>query len=137
MKNKKNNICLVLCIYASSIAACFTTVINDGREKIIIHNKNDNSLIMIPRKGHRRFGKSSEHAFFSIFMKQPNTQVFSEVYTCKQNQCGKKGNIVLRLSDIENRNEITKPFTIMENEEYVPMVQKLPMMQKKRCHKCH
>jgi hypothetical protein len=134
---KKNNFCLLVCLYGSFISACFTTVVNDGKEKIVIHNKNDNSLIVIPRKGHRRFGKSSEHAFFSVFIKQPNTQAFSEVYICQQNQCGKKGNIVLRLSDIENRNEVTQPFTITENEYYVPMVQKLPMMQKRGCRSCH
>ena len=136
MKNQKNNLCLLLFLYASSLGACFTTVINDGKEKIIIHNKNDNALIIVPPKGHRRFGKSSEHAFFSVFMKQPKMQVFSEVYICKQNQCGEKGNIVLRLSDIENQNDVTRPFTITENEPYIPMVQKLPMMQKKGCRRC-
>lgn len=135
MNNKKNNLLLSFFFYSGWMSACFTTIINDGKEKILIHNKNDNTVIVIPKKGHRRFGKSTEHAHFSIYMQQPNTHAFSEIYICKQNQCGKKGNIVLRLSDIEHRTDVTRAFTIIEQEPVVPMVQELPMM--KKCRRCN
>jgi len=136
MKNRKYYLFLIFLIYTGYLPACFTTLFNDGNMEILIHNKNDNTIIKIPRKKRRRFGASTAHAHFSIYMNHPNTYVYGEVYECIQNECGAKGNIVIQLSDIEQRKIAPNLFTIIEKEPYVPMVQQLRMVKKRRCNAC-
>lgn len=127
-------IAVVMSIFID-LNACLTTFINDGK-KILIYNKNDKRLIPIYKNGTCRFGNQHEHAHFAVYMQQPKSKFFSRKYICKQNACGKKGNITLKLSDIENQTEATQLFTIVKSDAHPSMVQELPMIQKKNCESC-
>jgi len=130
---------LILFVYALSAAidvyACLTTFINDKVSKILIYNKNDNTIIPIQKNERRRFGSPHEHAHFAVYMQQPKNQYFYRAYVCKQNECGRNGNVQLALSDIENGTGPTNLFTITQEDPHVSMVNTLPML-KKNCRKC-
>ena len=131
---------IMVLLYAVSMSidavACMTTFINDGASKIAIFNKNDKTFMFIPKNGKRRFGSQHKHAHFAIYTQQPKTQVFSREYVCKQRECGNKGNIQLKLSDIKNNSKATALFIITKNKPHSSMVEALPMIQKKNCHAC-
>jgi len=140
MKSRHTIMVVILISCAMGIffdmCACLTTFINDNGKRIIIYNKTDKTLIPIQKSEKRRFGNQHKHAYFVIYMQQPQSNIFSRMYVCKQNACGKKGNIQLKLSDVENRTEATELFTIAKNEPHSSMVQNLPMIKEKNCHSC-
>lgn len=139
MENRyKIFILLTICTVsiAHYVRACFTTFINDKGVRVIIYNKNDKAIIPIQRNEKRRFGSGHKHAYFAVYVQEPKTHLFSRAYLCKQKACGKSGNIQLKLSDIENKTDATRLFTITKNKPYSSMVQGLPMVQKKNCHSC-
>ncbi|HLC06828.1 MAG TPA: hypothetical protein VJJ26_01445 [Candidatus Babeliales bacterium] len=137
-RHKKSMVMIIVLMMGvtSYVQACLTTFINDKGVRVFIYNKNDKVIIPVERNEKRRFGNPHKHAYFAIHMQEPNTRLLSRVYVCKQNECGKRGNIELKLSDIENGTEATKLFTITKEDPYSSMVQNLPMMQKKNCHSC-
>jgi len=112
-----------------SLHACLTTFINDKSARVIIYNKDDQTLILLGRNQKRRFGNQHKHAHFDIYVQQQNRPVLSRLYTCKQIKCGGNGNIQLKLSDIENGTEVTELFTIIKHGPHSPMVHELPIMQ--------
>ena len=119
----------------NNLQACLTTFINDKGKKVAIYNKNDERFIPICKKNATcRFGNQHQHAHFVVYMQQPQSKFFSPVYECKQNACGTKGNIKLKLSDIENQTEATQLFTIAKSEPH-SMAQELPMI--KNCSSCN
>lgn len=136
----KNRIMMMMIMYMLSVAidlhACLTTLINDEVKKIIIYNKVDKTLVPIQRNEKRRFGNQHQHAHFAIYTQLPNRQVFSRLYTCKQNTCGSSGNIQLKLSDIENSIGAAQLFTITKSKSHASMVEELPMVQKRHCRSC-
>ena len=138
MKAKYKNALLFLFFLitlAFDMCACLTTFINDKHAKVMIYNENNNTIIPIMRNERRRFGSPDEHAHFSIFVQQPKNKYFYRAYECKQNECGKTGNIQLKFSDIENGSGSTDLFTIIQGDPHVSMVNSLPMM-KKHCGAC-
>jgi hypothetical protein len=137
LRNKKIiGLIILYMINVVTLHACLTTFINDKGGRVIVYNKNDKTLIPIQKNEKRRFGDHHKHAYFAIYLQQPNKQIFSRVYVCKQNECGNNGNIQLKLSDVENQTGATQLFTITKSTPHSSMVQKLPIMQKKNCHAC-
>jgi hypothetical protein len=121
----------------SALDACMTTFINDSGGRIMIHNKNDKSIILIQKNGRRRFGSPHKHAYFDIYTQQPKSQTFRPIYQCKQNTCGKSGNPQIRFSDLGNNSGEAVLFDIIKNDTpHTSMVRELPMIQKKICKPC-
>jgi hypothetical protein len=129
-------VCLLFAGVITDTMACLTTFINDKGRRVIIYNKNDKAIIPVSRNEKRRFGNQHKHAHFAIYIQQPKSPFFSRVYVCKQNTCGKKGNILLKLSDIDDQTDATQLFTITKSEPHASMVEELPMFKKKNCHSC-
>lgn len=139
MKNKNKRFMFIAILSAGivekSLFSCMTTFINDSNNRIAILNELDETFMVIPKNGKRRFGNQHKHAHFVVYtMQHEKSQLWSPVYTCQQNECGAKGNVTLKLSDMENCADITKLFTITKHKPYASMVNKLPMIQKKSCH---
>jgi hypothetical protein len=136
-QNKRFIFIALLCtaIIGNSLFGCMTTFINDSNNKIAILNTLDRTFMIIPKNGKRRFGDQAKHAQFSIYMIQnEKSQLWSPVYDCQQNECGTKGNVILKLSDVENCTDVTRLFSITKHQPYSSMVNRLPMIQKKSCH---
>jgi hypothetical protein len=118
-----------------NVFSCMTTFVNDSNNRVAIFNELDKTFIEIPKNGKRRFGDHHKHAHFVVYtIQKDKTQLWSPLYTCQQNECGTKGNVVLKLSDIETCTDVTKLFTVTKHQPYASMVHKLPMIQKKSCH---
>jgi len=124
-------IVLMTIMQTMNIHACLTTFINDKAGRVIIYNKIDKTLIPINKNEKRRFGNQHQKAHFAIYVQQSNQRVLSRMYTCKQIGCDNQGNIQLKLSDIEKGNYDTQLFTITQSKPYSPMVEELPIVQKK------
>jgi hypothetical protein len=136
-KNKRFMFIAILCFAAmgNNLFGCMTTFINDSNNRIAILNELDQTFMIIPKNGKRRFGDHSKHAKFVIYtIQNEKTQLWSPAYGCQQNECGTTGNVVLKLSDVENCTEVTRLFTLTKHKPYASMVNKLPMIQKKNCH---
>jgi hypothetical protein len=136
-KNKMFMFISILCVamIEVNLFACMTTFINDSNDRVALLNELDQSFIVIPKHGKRRFGDHQKHANFVVYtMRHEKSQLWSPVYTCQQNECGSKGNIELKFSDVENCADVTKSFTIIKHKPYTSMVHTLPMIQKKSCH---
>ncbi len=126
---------LCIAIMGNSLFGCMTTFINDSNNRIAIFNELDKTFMIIPKNGKRRFGDHSQHAQFVIYtIQNEKAQIWSPAYGCQQNECGTKGNVILKLSDVENCTEVTRSFTLTKHKPYASMVNKLPMIQKKSCH---
>lgn len=119
------------------VYACMTTFVNNSSNDVGILNKNDETFMVIPKNGKRRFGSADTHAHFVVYVRQPNlkTPLFSALYDCKQKECG-NGNVILPFSDIENNTGNAKLFMVIKNKPYTPMVRELPMIKKKNCSAC-
>lgn len=132
---------LIMAIIACSLgitynlSACLTTFINDTDPIIHIFDKTNQILIPIRKNEKRRFGNAHKHADFDIFTQESHKRIFTKVYTCKQHACGTKGNIELKFSDIKNRTDITKFFTITEYGPYSSMAERVANNLKK-CAAC-
>ena len=136
-KNKMFMFMGILCVamIEMHLFACMTTFINDSNNKIALLNELDQTFMVIPKNGKRRFGDQHKHANFVIYMIQhEKSQLWSPVYTCHQNECGTRGNVPLKLSEVENCGDVTKLFSITKHKPYTAMVHSLPMIQKKSCH---
>jgi len=124
-----------------------TTFLNDGSGPVIIldhvnpHNTNSankpGSLILIPKNTSRRFGKADEHAHFTVYTKQPKSQTLTACYEAVQNECGKNGNPLIKLSDLKNNTGETRLFTItpLMSGSHGSMVNQLPSMQRADIYK--
>lgn len=136
-------ISLVLCALhiTTAINACMTTVLNDGQGSLMIIDHNDVSnknnpqapgtILFIPKNQSRRFGKAHEHSHFTIYAKPAKSHVFTALYEAKQNECGKNGNPVIKLSDLKGNTGDTHLFTITPiTKTYSSMVRELPSMQR-------
>lgn len=137
---------LIVSTTNSLIYPCMTTVLNDSQRTILIINHNDqynkdnsqspNSIICIEKNASRRFGRSEEHAHFTVYTKQPKGQTFIATYEVQQNQCGNTGNPTLKLSDLKNNTGETNLFTITQmNTLHPSMVHQLPSMQRADIYK--
>ncbi len=136
-KNKRFIFIALLCtaIIGNNLFGCMTTFINDSNNKIAILNTLDRTFMIIPKNGKRRFGDQVKHAQFTVYMIQnEKSQLWIPVYDCQQNECGSKGNVILKLSDVENCTDVTQLFTLTKHKPYSSMVNRLPMIQKKSCH---
>jgi hypothetical protein len=141
-KNKRFMFVAIVCfaIMGNNLFGCMTTFINDSNNQIAILNECDKSFRIMPKNDTFRFGDPSKHAQFVIYTiqnkKSPykKSQLWIPAYSCQQNECGTKGNVALKLSDVENCTEVTRLFTITKHKPYASMVNKLPMIQKKSCH---
>lgn len=102
--------------------ACLTTFVNNQKARILLYDEKDKTIISIGKNGTRRFGSPSEHAHFTVYVQQPKTQLFTRMYTCKQNECGSTGNVRLKYSDIVDKTETTDLFTITEYKPHSSMV---------------
>ena len=115
-----------------------TTFINDSYGRVMILNKNDNTIITIQKNNRRRFDCADMYANFDVYVPQKQTQFFIHLYTCTQNESGKNGNPQIKFSDLESGQGAADLFTIIKNENpHVSMVKGLPMIQKKMCVPCH
>lgn len=136
---------LGLALYALSITTiintCMTTVLNDGHGSVMVIDHNDASnknnlqapgnILFIPKNQSRRFGKAHEHSHFTIYIKPAKSHVFTAIYEAQQNECGKTGNPVIKLSDLKNNTGDTRLFTIRPiTKTYSSMVRELPSMQR-------
>src|SRR5438477_4099765 len=85
---------------ATLLNSCMVTFINDGNQPAMIYDFNDvnnknNQLPTIfagvpPRgKGEKgyRFGSSTTHAHFAIYLKHPKKRTYDLSYEVTQNQC--------------------------------------------------
>lgn len=126
---------LFVATMGNNIFGCMTTFINDSNNRIAILNELDQTFMVMPKNGKRRFGHYSKHAHFTVYtMQNEKSQLWSRMYSCQQNECGTRGNVTLKLSDMESCTDVTKLFTIKKYEPYASMVNGLPMIQKKACH---
>ncbi len=119
------------------LQACMTTFINDSNGPVgISYNK---EFIIIAKGGRRRFGEPEQHAHFGVFIQQKPKGIFSQVYDCKQNMCGKNGNPQVKFSELEsNVGQELHIFTITKMDPSIPMVERLPIMQQKEaCGTCN
>lgn len=136
---------LILAVSALSITttnnACMTTVLNDGHGSIMVVDHNDannkNSLrapgniLFIPKNQSRRFGKAHEKSHFTIYTKPAKSHIFTAIYEAQQNECGKNGNPLIKLSDLKGNTGDTHLFTITPiTTTYSSMVRELPSMQR-------
>lgn len=136
-KNKKFMFIALLSftIMGNTLFGCITTFINDSNNRIAILNELDQTFIVIHKNDKRRFGTAAKHAHFTVYtIQKEKSQLWAPMYSCQQNECGSRGNVILRFSDMENCTDITKLFTIKKYKPYASMVNKLPMIQKKSCH---
>jgi hypothetical protein len=139
MENKNKRFIFIVLLFVAAMGnnlfGCITTFINDSNNRIAILNELDQTFIVIQKNGKRRFGNHAKHAHFTVYtIQKEKSQLWGPAYSCKQNECGPRGNVILKLSDIENCNDATKLFTIKKYQPYTSMVNKLPMIQKKSCH---
>lgn len=126
-------IAIVFVLYAAiDIQACVITFINDGNGVITLHNNLDSTLRPLAHNQQVRLGNAHQRADFTIYKKQPNKSIPSKMYTCRQKKCSSEGHIKLKFSDIENRTEATKLFTIVYHEPQASMVESLPIMKNNR-----
>ena len=141
-RNKKFMFIAVVCIVIGGIDlfSCMTTLVNDSNNRIAILNELDQTFMVIPKNGKRRFGDHHRHAHFVVYtIQKEKMQLWSPAYTCQQNECGNSGNVILKFSDIENRitpapgPDVTNLFTITKHKPYTSMVHTLPMIQQKKC----
>jgi hypothetical protein len=137
-KNKKFMFMVVVCVgtVVIELFSCMTTFINDSSNRIAILNKLDETFMIIPKSGKRRFGDQHKHAHFVVYtLQKEKTQLWSPAYTCQQNGCGSNGNVILKFSEMENRvapapgPDTTQLFTITKHAPYTSMVHTLPMIQ--------
>lgn len=136
-KNKMFMFMSILCVAMMEITifGCLTTFINDSNNKIALLNKLDQTFTVLPKHAKRRFGDSDKHAQFVIYTVQSEkSQLWTPIYSCQQNECGSRGNVILKISDVENCADVTQLFTITKHQPYSSMVHKLPMIQQKNCH---
>lgn len=121
--------------------ACMTTVLNDGDGSVMVVDHNDannknnlqapGNILFIPKNQSRRFGKAHEHSHFTIYVKPAKSHIFTAIYEAQQNECGKTGNPVIKLSDLKNNTGDTHLFTITPiTKTYSSMVRELPSMQR-------
>jgi hypothetical protein len=121
--------------------ACMTTVFNDGHGSILVVDHNDASnknsvqapgnILFIPKNQSRRFGKAHEKSHFTLYSKPAKSHVFTAIYEVKQNECGKNGNPLIKLSDLKSNTGDTHLFTITPiTKTYSSMVRELPTMQR-------
>ena len=121
--------------------ACMTTVLNDGDGSLMVIDHNDVSnknntqapgnILFIPKSQSRRFGKAHELSHFTVYVKPVKSHVFTAIYEAKQNDCGKNGNPVIKLSDLKSNTGDTSLFTITPiSKTYSSMVRELPSMQR-------
>lgn len=119
----------------NNLFGCMTTFVNDSNNRIAVLNKLDQTFMVIPKNGKRRFGDHAKHADFTVYtIQKEKLQLWCPTYSCQQNDCGPRGNVILKFSDMEKCTDITKLFTIKKYTPYASMVNKLPMIQKKSCH---
>lgn len=136
-RNKMFMFIVILCVATAGIDlfSCMTTFVNDSNNRIAILNEFDQTFMVIPKNGKRRFGDHHRHAHFIVYtIQKEKAQIWSPAYTCQQNECGNNGNVTLKFSDIENSTDATQSFTITKHEPYKPMVHTLPMIQNKNCN---
>src|SRR5438132_9941893 len=119
MIHKKRILFSVIIVYMMSrytIYACVTTFSNDTGTRIMIYNKEDQTLISIRRNEKRRLGSQYKHAYFEIYVQEPNKPLFSRKYTCEQIRCARDGNAQLRFSELEKGTADTNLFHIIKHK---------------------
>lgn len=140
MASRSRRLAIVIVLYAIimgiDLLACMTTFVNDSNGEIAIFNELDTTFMFIKKNGKRRFGDHHKHAHFAIYLQKEKTPLWSPAYTCKQNECGNNGNVMLKFSDIENGTDATQLFTVTKHKPHSSMVRTLPMIQKKSCDSC-
>ena len=117
----------------SELRASLITLINDSNGIVRIHNKSDETIFDIKKKGRRRF----VGPYFDIYVQRPKGQSFKLLYRCKQNESSKNGISLLNFSDLEGGQGSAELFTVAKSEgPHFSMVSGLPMIQKKVCLPC-
>src|SRR5579862_4593841 len=124
-KNKRFMFIGILCVamIEMNLFACMTTFINDSNKDIVIFNELDLTFKELRKNDSYRTGDQYKHANFVIYMPQKDkSRLWVPVYTCHQNECGPRGNIYLKFSEVENCGDVTKSFTIKKHPPYTSMV---------------
>ena len=71
MKNKNKRFIFVTALIAvimeTTLFGCMTTFVNDSNNRIAILNELDQTFMVIPKNGKRRFGDHHKHAHFIIY----------------------------------------------------------------------
>src|SRR5581483_9606895 len=130
------------------IYSCIVTFFNDSAKPVLILDYHSAmvksnppattplSLPLIAKGTSRRIGKSTEHAHFTVYTKQPKGNGFTAIYEVQQNECGKNGNPYVTLSNLKNKTGQTNLFTITElSGQHTSMVRQLPSMQRADIYK--
>lgn len=141
--SKRLALSITLCALSATTISngCMTTVLNDGHGAILVVNHNDisnkhtiqapKSILFIPKNQSRRFGKAHEHSHFTVYEKPAKGHVFTATYEAQQNECGKNGNPIIKLSDLKSNTGDTNLFSVTPiSQTYSSMVRELPSMQR-------
>lgn len=105
--------------------ACVVTFINDTDSRIMILNKQDRTLTPIMKNEKRRFGNAHTYTSFDIYIHEPRKKNMVKAYSCEQQSCNNDGVLMLKFSDIKNKTQATRFFTITLYESPTSMVERV------------
>lgn len=115
----------ILSTMSITMHTCLIMIDNDTDSRILIRNQEDGVLISLAKYEKRRFGSADRRACFDVYIQESGKRVIPMAYTCEQNICSNDTMIVLKLSDIKNKTDATKFFTITQHEPHASMAQKV------------
>ena len=100
-----------------SVYPCIVSVTNDGPTKILIIDKNDNKAFEVTKGRKRLVGDPHKLANCDIYTKELGARNYKLQLGFKQNKCPENRKPAFSLSDLEQKTDAIRLFTITDYQQ--------------------